>query len=134
MSAHLVGLSEAPTRYEILRGGIVQLVNSGDISLQPIAEEDGEEVMLLDDGPQEPPTIDTVLPPYGDLSHMAEPPGLAQTLLKLAKECEGLSGRKLANIPSDVICWRMPKDVCTMEEALEVMGLEIAGLQQRRSS
>lgn len=134
MSLHLVGAPEAPTRYEIFRAAFVQLVNSGDVSLQHIAEEDGEEVMLLDDGPSEPPSFDTILPPYGVFSRASDKSGPAQTLLNHAKECEGLSGRKLANIPSDAVCQLVEKDVCTLEEALEVMGVEIAGLRQPSSS
>ena len=112
----------------------MQLVNSGDVSLPHIAEEDGEEVVLLDDGPAETPTFDTILPPYGVLSRVSDKSGPAQTLLDHAKGCEGLSGRKLANIPSDAVCWRLEKDVNTLEEALEAMGVEIAGLRQPSSS
>lgn len=118
----------------MLRAALGKLVNSGDVSLEHIAEEDGEEVMLLDDAPAEPPRFDTILPPYGALSLAAGKSGPAQTLLQHAKECEGLSGRKLASIPFDAACSCVEKDVCTLGETLEAMGVEIAGLRQPSSS
>ena len=117
----------------MLRAALGKLVDSGDVSLEHIAEEDGDEVMLLDDGPAEPPRFDTILPPYGALSLATGKSGPAQTLLQHAKECEGLSGRKLANIPSDAVCRCVEKDVCTLGETLEAMGVEIAGLRQPSS-
>lgn len=126
-----VGLPTAPARYEIFRAEYVRLVERDVVCLQPITDYDGQEMELLDADRPEPPGIDTILPHYRDLPHVSGGLGPTQILNNHAKDCGGVSGRKLANMPSIAIGWHTDKETCFLGEALEVLGREIAELRQR---